>query len=93
MPTPTALKFQGVFKAETDEESESAFHLDTDDEGLSDKKTTSMGEVSDQGKGVGDNARVEPGGGVTPGDKETTFDRCTHQRSNKKRTLQTTEGF
>ena len=32
-----------------------------------------MGEVSDQGKGVGDNTRMQPCGGMIPGDKETTF--------------------
>ena len=52
-----------------------------------------MGDVSDQGKGVGDNTHVQPCGGMIPGDKETMFYRCTQETSKKKRTLQMTEGF
>ena len=73
VPAPSLLSCQGVPKVETNEEGQSVFGLETDEESFSHEKATSMGEVSDQGKGVGDNTRVQPCGGMIPGDKETTL--------------------
>ena len=88
---PKVLSCQDVFG---DKEGQSEFDLDTDNENLFDEKvTTFLREVSDQGKGVGDDTRVQPCGGMIPGDEETTFHRCTQETSKKKRTLQMTEGF
>ena len=68
---PKVLSCQDVFG---DKEGQSEFDLDTDNENLFDEKvTTFLREVSDQGKGVGDDTRVQPCGGMIPGDKEATL--------------------
>ena len=77
---PRVLSCQDVFG---DKEGQSDFDLDTEDEGLFDKKVTTflreekvmtfLMDVTDQGKGVGDDTRVQPCGGVIPGDEEATL--------------------
>ena len=77
---PRVLSCQDVFG---DKEGQSVFDLDTEDEGLFDKKVTTflreekvmtfLMDVTDQGKGVGDDTRVQPCGGMIPGDEEATL--------------------
>ena len=68
---PRVLSCQDVFG---NKEGQSVFDLDTNNEHLFDEKvTTFLREVSDQGKGVGDNTRVQPCGGMIPGDEEATL--------------------
>ena len=77
---PRVLSCQDVFG---DKEGQSVFDLDTDEENLLDEKVTTflldekvmtfLRDVSDQGKGVGDDPRVQPCGKMIPGDEEATL--------------------